>query len=140
MMRKKAKVDQQGVTLVAAETQVVGDVHFKSQLFVYGHIEGNLVSDDEKSSVLVSEGGSVRGEIRVPNVTINGRVDGDIFAQARVELAEKATIHGNVYYRLIEMQLGAKVEGQLVHAEELPSAEDNVHKMPERKNADEAPS
>ena len=129
-MRKK-KADQ-GVTLVAAETQIVGDLHFKNELFVYGHVEGNLVADGDKSSVFISEGGSVRGEIRVPNVTVNGRVDGDIFANAKVELADKAEIHGNVIYRLIEMQLGARVEGQLLHAEDLASADDNVHPLPDR--------
>ncbi len=129
MLRKKT---DQGITLIAVETQIVGDVHFKNQLFVYGHIEGNVIADEEGASVLVSEGGSVRGEIRVPSVTINGRVDGDIFGKTRVELADKAAIHGNVYYRLIEMQLGARVEGQLVHAEDL-AGEDNVHPLPERK-------
>ncbi len=135
-MRRKKNADQ-GVTLIAAGTRIIGDVHFKNELFVYGHVEGNLVGEDDKASVLISESGSVTGEVRVPNVTVNGRVEGDIFARVRVELVEKAAIHGNVYYRLIEMQLGARVEGQLVHAEDIGSAEDNVHPLPERKTNDE---
>ena len=129
-MRKK-KSDQ-SVTLVAAETQVVGDIHFKNELFVYGHVEGNLVADDDSAAVVISDGGSVRGEVRVASVTVNGRVDGDIFAKNRVELAANAEIHGNVYYNLIEMQLGARVEGQLVHAQDLPGEDNNVHPLPER--------
>ncbi len=137
MLKKKT---DQGITLIAADTQVVGDIHFKNELFVYGHVEGNLIAEDDNGSVLLSEGGSVRGEIRVPSVTVNGRVDGDIFGRVRVELAAKAEIHGNVFYRLIEMQLGSRVEGQLVHAEDMQHSDDNVLPLPDRKSSEDKPN
>ena len=36
----------------------------------------------------------------------------------RVELATNARVSGTVYYRLLEMAMGAEVNGQLVHSEE----------------------
>lgn len=111
----KSKVDT-GVTLISPSSVVKGDVHFSEQLFVNGRIEGNLYADPESgSTVVISEQGAVAGEIRVPNVVINGSVDGDVFAAGKLELAAKARVTGNVYYKLIEMQLGAMVDGQLVH-------------------------
>ena len=68
------------------------------------------------------------GEVRVPNVVINGIVEGDVFAGHKVELAPKARVRGNLYYKLIEMQLGALVDGQLVH--EVEDSADNVHRFP----------
>ena len=48
-----------------------------------------------------------------------------------MELAQYARVSGNVYYRLIEMQLGAMVDGQLVHDESLGSESRNVHQFPD---------
>lgn len=118
---------QKGVTLIAPNTAVVGDIRFKDQLYVNGHVDGNLLADDDGATLIISEEGSVKGEIRVPNVVINGGVEGNVHASARVELAAHARVKGNVYYELIEMQLGAMVDGQLLH-EQAESAK--VHPFP----------
>ncbi len=112
MGRKKV---EKGVTLIAANTTVTGDVAFVDQLYVNGKVVGNLRADAEKATVVIADDGCVEGELRVPNVVINGRVDGDVYAKGRLELAKNAQVKGNVYYQLIEMQLGAMVDGQLVH-------------------------
>ena len=123
----KTKLDK-GVTLIAANTEVEGDVRFSDQLYINGRVKGNIIAEEDGDATLVvSEEGSVNGEIRVPNVVINGSVEGNVFAGNRVELATKAKVSGNVYYKLIEMQLGAMVDGQMVHKED-PSAE--VHQFP----------
>lgn len=119
---------EKGVTLIAASSEVVGDLRFKDQLYVNGRVEGNVLSDDEGATVIISEGGCVAGEIRVPNVVINGQVEGNVFASVRLELAAKARVTGNVYYQLIEMQLGAMVDGQLLHDQGPEAA--TVHRFP----------
>ncbi|MFU8813760.1 MAG: bactofilin family protein [Pseudomonadales bacterium] len=121
------KLDR-GVTLIAASSEIVGDLRFKDQLYVNGRVEGNVMSEEEGATVIISEGGCVAGEIRVPNVVINGQVDGNVFASVRVELAAKARVTGNVYYQLIEMQLGAMVDGQLLHDQGREAA--TVHRFP----------
>lgn len=105
-----------GATLIAANTRIEGDVHFSDQLLVNGEIHGNVCAESESDAGLtVSAKGSVSGEIRVPNVVINGRVAGDIYASKHVELAAEARVEGNVYYHLIEMVMGARVDGSLVY-------------------------
>lgn len=116
-----------GATLIAEGTRITGDLRFTDQLYVNGHVEGDIRAEDGSEALLViSEIGSVKGEIDAPMVVVNGRVEGNVRASDRVELAAQARISGNVYYKLIEMQLGALVEGQLVHENEAaPRA--NVH-------------
>lgn len=104
-----------GVTLVAAHTEVIGDIKFTDQLYISGKVNGNVIADNEKATVVISEEGCVSGEVRVPNVVINGLIEGNVFASRKVELAAKARVEGNLHYALIEMQLGAMVDGQLVH-------------------------
>ena len=129
---KRTRGGEKGVTLIAANTEVTGDVAFVNQLYINGVVRGNiLASADSDATVIISEEGSVSGEIRVPNVVVNGKVEGDVYASTRIELATKAEVKGNVYYKLIEMQLGAMVAGQLVHDESLgSSAKPNIHKFP----------
>lgn len=129
MKSRSSKMDK-GITLVAANTEIAGDVHFQDQLYINGHVKGNVLADAEGgATVVVSEEGTVTGEIRVPNVIINGKVEGNVYAIARMELAAKAMVKGNVYYKLIEMQLGAMVDGQLVHDAKLGAESKNVHPL-----------
>ena len=101
-------------TLVSSRTTVKGDVHFSGGLHVDGTIRGRVVAEEGGDAVLrVSEVGSVEGDIVAPHVIVNGTVHGDVYASTHLELAEKASIHGNVYYNLIEM-----VNGSLVHQNE----------------------
>lgn len=105
-----------GITLIASNCEITGDLHFSDQLQVNGIIKGNINAEDgTKALVTISEKGRVEGDIRVPNVVVNGKVDGDIYADKHIELAAKAEITGNVFYNLIEMVMGSRVEGKLVH-------------------------
>jgi len=106
-------------TLISSRTNVEGDVHFSGGLHVDGRIRGKVVADEGTDAVLrISEVGEVTGDINAPHVIINGTVNGDVYASAHLELAEKASINGSVYYNLIEMAMGASVNGNLVHQRE----------------------
>ncbi len=109
-----------GVTLIASQTEVTGDIKFVDQLYVSGKVTGNVIADEEKATLVVTEEGCVSGEVRVPNVVINGLVEGDVHASHKVELAPNAKVRGNLHYKLIEMQLGATVDGQLMHHDDVP--------------------
>ena len=125
MMARK-KIDK-GVTLIAAGTEVVGDIKFVDQLFVSGKVTGNVLAEGDNATLIISEEGFVAGEVRVPNLVINGTVEGDVYAGHKVELAAQAKVKGNLFYKLIEMQLGALVDGQLIHED--TRAKPNVHTL-----------
>lgn len=123
MFGKKAQKPRRPVghfdTLVSGKTTVAGDVHFSGGLHVDGRIRGRVVAEESSDAVLrLSEVGEIEGDIVAPHVIINGTVHGDVYASAHLELAAKASIHGNVYYNLIEMAMGAQVNGNLVHQSE----------------------
>lgn len=107
---------ESGITLIANNCEVSGDLHFSDQLQINGTVKGNIyAAEGSKAVVTVSEKGRVKGEIRVPNVIINGKVYGDVHSDKHIELAAKAEIKGNVFYNLIEMVMGSRVDGNLVH-------------------------
>ena len=102
--------------LIGAGTRVEGNVIFSGGLRVDGQVKGNIIAEDDKPGTLVvSEQAQVEGEIRVPHVVINGVVNGPVNSAEYVELQAKANVTGDVYYNTLEMQLGAVVQGRLVH-------------------------
>lgn len=106
-------------TLVGANTRISGDLHFSGGCHVDGTVNGSVTADpDSKSALSISEGGNIDGGVTVPYVVLNGIVRGDVFANQRVELGPTARVIGNVYYNLIEMAIGAEINGKLVHQPE----------------------
>jgi cytoskeletal protein CcmA (bactofilin family) len=115
---KKQRVEKVD-TLIGQSTEIHGDIVFSGGLHVDGVIKGNIEAGNDSATTLVlSDKGSIEGEVRVPHVMINGLVIGNIYAAASVELALHARITGNVYYHRIEVAMGAEVNGSLVHLDE----------------------
>lgn len=110
-------------TLIGAGTRIIGDVQFTGGFHVDGHVKGNVDAPPDSGATLsVSETGVVEGSVAVPNVVLNGSVKGDILAHERVELGATARVTGNVYYALIEMEMGAEINGKLIHEPRKPAA------------------
>jgi cytoskeletal protein CcmA (bactofilin family) len=106
-------------TLVGGDTEIRGDISFDGGLFIDGTVVGNVEAKPGTASVLnVSDKGTIEGQVKVPHIILNGTVIGDVYASERIELAAKARVTGNVYYNLIEMAIGAEINGQLVHETE----------------------
>jgi cytoskeletal protein CcmA (bactofilin family) len=107
-------------TLVGRDTRVHGDIQFTGRCHVDGYVRGNVRSlDSEPGSVLtIAEGGCIEGAVTVPVLELAGMVKGDVFASEKVELSSTARVVGNVQYNLIEMAIGAEVNGKLIHQSE----------------------
>jgi len=116
-MFKNSKPKLQRIdTLIGAGTRIIGDVQFSGGFHVDGHVKGNVDAPPDSGATLsVSDSGVVEGSVAVPNVVLNGTVKGDILAHDRVELGATARVTGNVYYALIEMEMGAEINGKLIH-------------------------
>ena len=118
-------------TLISRECTVVGDIHFSGNLDVEGLVQGSIVAcPDRQALVRVVGKGCVEGEIRAPNVVINGSVRGDVHASKQLELAPKGCVQGNVFYSLVEMAAGAEVNGSLTHVEsgqDVPGPDETTH-------------
>lgn len=119
MLGKKNKKTLTIETLIGAASRVEGDLNFSGASHVDGVVNGGVLSpSDGQSTLSVSEQGEIHGNVQVPNVVLNGLVKGDVTASERVELGPTARVIGNVYYNLIEMAIGAEINGKLVHQQE----------------------
>ena len=103
-------------TLVGPNTKVSGDIEFSGGFHVNGYIKGNISASGDTNSVLViSKEGTVEGSVAVPHLVLHGTVKGDVAVRERVDLGSTARVVGNVFYNLIEMAIGAEINGKLIH-------------------------
>ncbi len=101
-------------TLVGVKTELSGNISFTGGLRIDGKIRGNITATGEGNSTLVlSENAVVTGDVVVPHMIINGKVNGNVHASERIELQGKAEITGDVVYKVLEMSAGAIVNGAL---------------------------
>jgi cytoskeletal protein CcmA (bactofilin family) len=119
---RQAKPNGRIDTLIGAGSRLDGDIHFVGGLRIDGTVKGNVIADDA-GTVVLSEHASVEGEIRVAHAVINGKVVGPIHGAESVELQAKADVSGDVYYKTLEVQIGAIVQGRLVHNPEVRGAD-----------------
>ncbi len=134
--RRTARID----TLLGQQTEIVGDIRFVGGLHIDGRVRGNVTGADEGAVLTLSEHGSIEGEVRVPNVILNGTVVGDVHCAERIELAPRARVNGDVYYGLIEMAMGAEVNGSLVHRGGEAAARPQLVAGPAEPGEDEEPA
>lgn len=113
---KPSKPQNRIDSLIGAGTVVEGNIAFTGGLRVDGRVKGSVVTaDDQPSTLVLSEKAQIEGEIRVSHAVINGTVIGPVFGGEYVELQPKSNVTGDVHYRTLEIQLGAVVQGRLVH-------------------------
>lgn len=105
-------------TLIGKDTTVVGVIKFKGGLHVIGTIKGGAESEDENSLLIINEGALVTGDIYVNHLIVNGTVEGNVYVKGKVELFDKAHIEGDVHYGLIELPVGAQLNGKLIRYDE----------------------
>ena len=114
LISKKKKAFANNHSLLCAAAKVVGDIHFSGDFYLEGIHKGNIYTVEGKpAKLIVTETGSVEGEIHATNAIINGRVCGTIYSTNHLELAAKAVVEGAIYYQSIEMVKGAQLIGQM---------------------------
>lgn len=96
-------------TVIATDMVFTGDLNSGEKVRIDGTVEGSIGRDIQ--SVVVGKHGRVKATICAANVTIEGRVDGDIHGDKLVELKSTAVVLGNVYCSCIQIESGANLNG-----------------------------
>ena len=118
--QKKSPGIQQAklATLVAHDVHITGDLEFSDGLRMDGHVKGNVTGRaGEQTLLVVSDQGSITGNVHAYDIVINGTITGDVTVEHFVELQSNAHVNGNIYYQQLRRDVGASVEGKLTKRE-----------------------
>jgi cytoskeletal protein CcmA (bactofilin family) len=102
------------ISLIAPGLKIVGDCETEGTIRVEGHVEGTIRAG---KSVVVGRSGEVIGDIVTQDAVISGRVSGNITADSRLELQATCDIQGELRSRRVQLDEGARFNGQ-VHMED----------------------
>ncbi len=105
---KSARNGTPGLSFIAPETQISGDLATDAQLHVDGRIDGNV----RCSQLVLGEAGIVAGNIQAEEARIAGTVEGQVNVRT-LFVEASARILGDVTYETISMDAGAQLEGRL---------------------------
>jgi cytoskeletal protein CcmA (bactofilin family) len=108
--RRKNVVPQGGLSIVAKDLTIAGDLHAAGVIRIEGRVIGNVHAGDQ---VLICEGGIVEGDVLTREAVIGGRVHGSISGEERVELQTSAIVHGDIVTRRLLIQEGGAVNGAI---------------------------
>jgi len=101
-------------TCIGETTSISGDVRFTGVLRIYGAVIGDITADASDAVLILENQGSIKGEVRVANLFINGNIEGNVYVAETIELFQGACVHGDVHYNLLDMAVGAEVNGRLL--------------------------
>lgn len=108
--RRRARDPQGGLSIVAKDLTISGDLQAEGVIRIEGRVVGNVHAGDQ---VLLCEGGVIEGDVVAREAIIGGRVHGSIASEERVELQSSAMVHGNIATRRLLIQEGGRVNGSL---------------------------
>lgn len=79
--------------VLSSGVSIKGDVTFKTALVIDGEVDGNITSN---GTLTVGTHATVSGNITAGFVTIQGTVEGNVFASERCALEAGASLHGDI--------------------------------------------
>lgn len=103
---------------------IKGDLSGDEDLIIEGRVEGKV--DLKQHNVTVGRSGRVKADIVGKVVTIEGEVDGNVFAQEQAILRQAGAIRGNITAPRVILEDGSRFKGSIdmeskEHRHEAPS-------------------
>jgi cytoskeletal protein CcmA (bactofilin family) len=95
-------------TILASDVEFHGKLAFKKPLMIKGKFSGSI---DSSSDLYVDEKAVVTADIRVANLSLKGRVKGNVVADNRVELFATCVLEGDVSAPEVTMETGCRFTG-----------------------------
>jgi cytoskeletal protein CcmA (bactofilin family) len=105
-------------SVISANTQIDGSISTTDELYVQGRVEGDV----RATSVIVCEGGMVRGDIKADSIAVYGVVTGNLNG-GHVLLCAGSMVDGEIRHAGLGIDSGANFEGTIRRvATEAPAA------------------
>ncbi len=98
------------ISIIGVGMTLVGDTDTDGSLRIEGTVRGSVRAG---KSVVVGRDGLVDGSVFTQDAVIAGRVSGGIHAESRLELQATSEVSGEIVAPRMQVEEGAKVQGQV---------------------------
>ena len=90
---------------------VKGDLSGEEDLVIEGRVEGKV--DLKQNNVTVGKNGKVKADVFGRIVTVEGEVDGNVFAREQAILRQSGAIRGNITAPRVVLEDGSRFKGSI---------------------------
>ncbi len=119
---------------VGASLSFNGELNGQEDIVIEGQFQGKI--DLKNHNLKVEQGGKVKANIQVKNITIVGEVDGNIYASGKVFISKEGQLRGDIFAPRISIADGAQFKGSVKMKEgieKMPIPEEKPKPLYERK-------
>ena len=98
-------------------SKVLGNLEGNGNIRVLGHFVGNITEAlESKATLVIDKDGVLTGDLHYTNLIVAGTIEGTITVDEKIEVYPGALIHGDIYYKSIDIHPNARVNGLLTCA------------------------
>jgi cytoskeletal protein CcmA (bactofilin family) len=98
------------VSVLGPSLRFKGDLVADEDLVIQGQIEGSIL---HTRSLTIGAQGRMQGDIKARRITVEGTVDGDLYALDSAVLRAGAIVRGNVFANKVSVAEGARFSGRI---------------------------
>ena len=98
------------VSVLGPSLRFKGELVADEDLVIQGQVEGSIL---HTRSLTIGAQGRVQGDVKARRITVEGTVQGDLYALEGVTLRQGALVVGNLYANKISIAEGAKLNGRV---------------------------
>jgi len=117
-----AEAREAGLVVIGRGTRVHGKIGDCQKLDVHGILEAEVVTEH----LVVRDGGGFKGTVQTDNARIHGVFEGTLIVHDHLEIQSTGLVTGDVSYRTLAIQAGARIRGNIVCSEQDREAEEQV--------------
>lgn len=99
------------ISYVGSKLRMKGKIAAKEALTIAGAFDGEMQAGSQ--TVTISEGAVVAANIMAAEVSVEGRLRGDVKGNVRIQLTATADVQGKMETRKLSVEEGAVFRGQV---------------------------
>ena len=96
-------------TIIASEVEITGTVKSAGGLRIDGKLEGELIC---KGDAVVGKTATIKGNLSVNSVVVEGNVQGNIAAQDKIDMKASARVQGDIKSKRLSVEDGVTFVGK----------------------------
>ena len=98
-------------TIIGEQISIEGTIRGKGDLVIEGSVKGSI--EVEAHHLTIGPKGQVESEIHAANVTISGKLNGNVTAKGKVEITKEADFKGEIKAKSISVEDGAHLKAAI---------------------------
>ncbi|MBA2490372.1 MAG: polymer-forming cytoskeletal protein [Gammaproteobacteria bacterium] len=109
---KSAGADRRSLpAVIGASIRIQGELSGDEDLVIQGHVEGSI--ELKKNNLTVGAQGSLKASCRARIITVEGKVEGDLYGDERIVIKLSGDVRGNIVAPRVSLEDGAKFKGSI---------------------------